>query len=78
MTLTTHQLPELPGRADMAALLQSSTGAIDLMRRRGDLPESFKLGKRRYWRRADVLAWLDTRCATPSPAVADTQAGGAA
>ena len=66
-------LPELMRRDHMAALLSCSLSQVGVMRRRGDLPESFKLGNARYWRRADVLAWLD-RCATP----AATSEGGAA
>lgn len=59
---TQSPLPELLRPADMAALLSCSLSQVGVMRRRGDLPESFKLGNARYWRRADVLAWLD-RCA---------------
>jgi predicted DNA-binding transcriptional regulator AlpA len=60
-------LPELLRAGDLARLLQCSISTVGNMRHRGDLPESFKLGNARYWRRADVLAWLD-RCATTSPA----------
>jgi predicted DNA-binding transcriptional regulator AlpA len=59
------QLPELLRRSDMADLLGCSPANIDLMRRIGaDLPPSFKMGKPRYWRRADVLAWLDRQAAS--------------
>ena len=72
MSQTQAPLPELLRRDHMAALLSCSLSQVGVMRRRGDLPESFKLGNARYWRRADVLAWLD-RCAT-----AATSEGGAA
>lgn len=29
-------------------------------------PRCFQLGKRRYYRRADVLAWLAERCVDPA------------
>ena len=74
MTETTHtpvfSLPELFGRDNMAALLGFSQSHLTVLSRRGELPPSFKIGKRRYWRRADVLAWLDQRSVTPSPAAA--------
>jgi excisionase family DNA binding protein len=28
----------------------------------GTAPVSYKIGARRYWREADVLAWLETSC----------------
>ena len=58
--------PELLRRDDMASLLQSSRGTVDAMRRRGDLPDSIKIGRARFWRRADVAAWIESRCAIPS------------
>ena len=54
----TIPLPELLRRDDMAALLGYCLSQIDFMRRRGELPESFKMGKARYWRREDVQAWV--------------------
>lgn len=63
-TTTPHSLPELLRAADLAALLQCSISTVGNMRHRGDLPESFKLGNARYWRRADVLAWLEHCAAT--------------
>lgn len=58
--------PELLRRDDMASLLQSCRSTVDGMRRRGELPESIKIGRARYWRRADVSAWIESRCATCS------------
>ena len=63
-TLTTAH--ELLRRDDMASLLQSSRATVDAMRRRGDLPDSIKIGRARFWRRADVAAWIESRLATPS------------
>lgn len=66
MSQTPHHktLPELLRRRDMADLLGCSPANIDLLRRTGaDLPPSFKMGRPRYWRRADVLAWLDRQAA---------------
>lgn len=63
-TLTTY--PELLRRDDMASLLQSSRSTVDGMRRRGELPESIKIGRARFWRRADVADWIESRRATSS------------
>ena len=63
MSQTQSPLPDLLRRADMAALLRCSLPQIGVMRRAGKLPPSFKLGRARYWRRTDVLAWLES-CAT--------------
>lgn len=63
-TLTTA--PELLRRDDMASLLQSSRSTIDEMRRRGELPGSIKIGRARFWRRAEVAAWIESRRATSS------------
>lgn len=55
--------PELLRTADMAKLLHCSIAQVGVLRRAGELAPSFKLGNGRYWRRADVLAWLE-KCAT--------------
>jgi len=65
--------PELLRPADMAALLTCSLSHVGVMRRAGALPTSFKLGNARYWRRADVLAWLES-CASAASA-ASAQGG---
>jgi predicted DNA-binding transcriptional regulator AlpA len=57
----TRELPPLACREDLAALLRVSLDRIDQMRRNGDLPDSFKTGRRRYWKREDIHAWIDSR-----------------
>ena len=74
MTTATHtsdfSIPDPACREDIGALLRVSQSQITVLSRRGDLPPSFKVGKRRYWRRADVLSWLDQRSSTTSTAEA--------
>ena len=53
------QLPELVSRLELAQLLRISPHGIDAMRRRGALPEAFKLGRRTFWKLADVQAWIE-------------------
>jgi predicted DNA-binding transcriptional regulator AlpA len=60
----TAPLPEMPRPVDMAALLDCSLSKVGRLRRAGELPPSFTVGRARYWRKADVLAWLDTRVAS--------------
>lgn len=67
------ELPVLASREDLAALLRVSMPNIDKMRRNGELPDSFKMGRRRYWRREDIHAWLQARVT-----VAQVKEGGAA
>lgn len=68
---TTPQLPDLVSRIELAQLLRITPNGIDAQRRRGALPEAFKLGRRTFWKRADVLAWIER-------STASTKAGGAA
>lgn len=56
---TREQLPDLVSRLELARMLRISPNGIDAMRRRGALPEAFKLGRRTFWRMADVQAWIE-------------------
>lgn len=59
---SSHTLPTLLTAQDMADLLRTSRKAVELMRRRGLLPETVNLGNRRLlWRQTDVVQWLDRR-----------------
>jgi predicted DNA-binding transcriptional regulator AlpA len=44
---------------ELGDLLGLAPGTIRWMQHEGKLPVSVKLGRRRVWREADVLAWLD-------------------
>lgn len=61
--MTAH-IPEMPRPADMAEMLGCSLSKVGRLRRAGELPPSFTVGRARYWRKADVLAWLDARAAS--------------
>jgi predicted DNA-binding transcriptional regulator AlpA len=56
---TRDQLPELVSRHELAQLLRISPNGIDAQRRRGALPPGFKLGRRTFWKLADVQAWIE-------------------
>lgn len=43
---------------EVAALLRKSPDALRWMTHAGTAPRSARIGKRRYWRRADVEAWI--------------------
>lgn len=55
----TPQIPDLVSRRELAALLRVSPNGIDAMRRRGALPVPFKLGRRTFWKLAEVQAWIE-------------------
>ena len=55
-------LPRLLTCQDLADLLRTSRKAIELMKRRGLLPEPINIGNRRLlWRESDVASWLNRR-----------------
>lgn len=46
---------------DLATFLGRTPASIRQMVHAGNLPASAKIGRRRYWRRATVVEWLDRK-----------------
>lgn len=58
-------LPSYPSLSigQVAERLGVSEATLYRMIARGDAPRSYRIGrKRRVWREADVLAWLEAEC----------------
>lgn len=54
--MTDSDVIYIPELAKMLGKTETATTAM--LHRGGDLPPSFKLGRKHAWRRADVEAWL--------------------
>lgn len=57
--------PPLWGAAETAAYLGIPVGTLYQWISRHQGPRSYKIGKHRRWRPAEVFAWLDTRASPP-------------
>lgn len=71
MTTEAHEPPDML-ESEMAALLGVTPNGIAHMRQRGDaLPPAYLIGRRRRYRRSEVLAWIEER-RIEQPARTDT------
>ncbi|WP_186300309.1 helix-turn-helix transcriptional regulator [Denitromonas ohlonensis] len=58
-------------KEDLIELLQVSKRTIDTMISKSELPMHTQIGRRLYWRGADVAAWIDAQFGvTPGQAAA--------
>ena len=48
--------------AQVADRLHVSQATVFRLLRRGEAPPSYRIGRRRLYREADVLDWLERRC----------------
>lgn len=55
------RLPEYPTASDLAEFTGTPASTWRYWSMRGEGPPSFKIGRRRVWRRAAVLAWLEAQ-----------------
>jgi predicted DNA-binding transcriptional regulator AlpA len=65
--ITTGTAPPLIDRREMLSLVPEDDPQIRAMEARGEFPKRIKIGRRVYWREADVLAWLERRARGPAP-----------
>ena len=58
---TDEKAYEYPGLrfAQVAKLLHCSEATLFRMLAKGDVPPSYKIGKRRRWKESDVIAWVE-------------------
>lgn len=57
--------PPLWGVAETAAYLGIPAGTLYQWVSHGQAPRSYRIGKYRKWKQAEVLAWLETRASSP-------------
>ena len=50
------------GRRLMQSSPSPASYGLFRMLARGEAPPSYRIGKRRFWREPDVIAWLEDRC----------------
>lgn len=53
--------PTLLIKKEVAPMLRKSEASLNWMIQKGTAPRSALIGGRRYWREADVLAWIEAR-----------------
>ena len=53
--------PKLLTKKEVAPMLRKSEAGLNWMIQNGTAPKSALIGGRRYWREADVLAWIDAQ-----------------
>ncbi|WP_062518536.1 helix-turn-helix transcriptional regulator [Demequina gelatinilytica] len=54
-------MPKLLTITEVAEMLRTSPNTINYWIYKGTGPKSIKVGRRRLWSEADVLAWLEAR-----------------
>lgn len=65
MTMMTNTaLPEYPTAVDLEQFTGTPASTWRYWAHIGSGPASFKLGRRRVWKRSTVLAWLESQEAT--------------
>jgi len=65
-----QETPHVPFRQACDLILGLPTRTAEQLIAQGVLPPPYKLGRRRYWRRADLIEALDRRAAAARSAAA--------